>query len=273
MLNDPISVTGAWPSAQLAVPVALLHQFGFALCRMTGLLTFLPIPGIRSGFSFHRLTLAVLFSILMMPWLPSASHSPYLIGDLVRLAASEAALGVALGLCVALISEGIQLGMQIVGLQAGFSYASTIDPSSQADSAILQVMMSLGTSLLFLTAGYDTVLFRILLTGSQQLPPGEWALTPHNAGIVLTLFPRIFVEAIRVSLPVAASLLVIDVALALLSRLQPQLQLLTLSFPIKMLAAMLFIAAGMPLLPSALHRATGDSLEAIQALLTLSPAK
>lgn len=273
MLNDPIAVQGAWPAGQLAVPIALLHQFGFVLCRMAGVLTFLPIPGIRSGPGIHRLTLAVLFSILALPWMPPSDHSPYLLGDLVRLAASEAALGVALGLCVALISEGIQLGMQIVGLQAGFSYASTIDPSSQADSAILQVMMSLGTALLFLAAGYDTVLFRLLLVGAQQLPPGEWVLSPHHAGIVLTIIPRIFVEAIRVSLPVAASLLVIDVVLALLSRLQPQLQLLTLSFPIKMLAAMLFIAAGMPLLPAAVDRAAATSFEAIQALLVPTPVR
>jgi flagellar biosynthetic protein FliR len=191
----------------------------------------------------------------------------YSLGEMARVAASEAALGIGLGLCVALMQEGIQLGTQMIGLQAGFSYASTIDPTSNADSAILQVVFSLASSLLFLALGLDTVLFRFLLTGVQTVPPGQWTLNSQQVGAVMALFPQLFIDAIRCSLPVVAILLLIDTALALLSRIQPQLQLLSLSFPLKMLASMVLLAYGTPMLPGTVERAALRSLETMQFLL------
>jgi flagellar biosynthetic protein FliR len=64
-----------------------------------------------------------------------------------------------------------------------------------------------------------------------------------------------------------AILLVIDTALALLSRIQPQLQLLSLSFPLKMLASMVLLAYGTPMLPGAVERASLRSFEVMQLLM------
>jgi flagellar biosynthetic protein FliR len=264
---DAIHLQGAYSSAELRIPFSLLFNFGLVLCRITGLLTFLPIPGLRLGFELHRLVLAVLFTVLLMPWTGQTDRALYSLGDMAKIALSEAALGVGLGLCVALIQEGLQLGTQMIGLQAGFSYASTIDPTSNADSAILQVLISLGSSLLFLAMGLDTVLFRFLLSGLQTVPPGQFTLTSQHVGAVMALFPQLFIDAIRCSLPIVAILLVIDTALALLSRIQPQLQLLSLSFPLKMLASMVLLAYGTPMLPGAVERASLRSFEVMQFLM------
>jgi len=259
-------------NTDLLIPFGLLLNFGLVLCRMTGVMTFLPIPGIKNGFEIHRLVLSVLFTIVVLPWTNTAATPLLSLGDMVRAAASEAALGIGLGLCVALMQEGIQLATQVIGLQAGFSYASTIDPTSNADSAILQVLLTLGSSLLFLALGLDSVLFRFLLLGVQTVPPGQWTISPQHAGAVMALFPHLFIDAIRFSLPVVAILLVIDAALSLLSRLQPQLQMLTLSFPLKMLASMAFLSFGTPMLSSAVERAAIRSLETVQMLMAIPGA-
>ncbi len=254
------------PTEMIQIPFGLILNFGLVLCRTAGMMTFLPIPGLRTGLEIQRLALAVLFGVLLAPW--ARTEMPELtIGGIGRVAMTELALGVGLGLCMALIQEGIQMGVQMIGLQAGFSYASTIDPSSNADSAILQVVLNLGTSLLFLAMGLDTVLFRFLLTGVQTMPPGTWTLEQGHLGPVMALFPQLFIDAIRCSLPIVGTLLMVDVALALLSRIQPQLQLLTLSFPVKMLAAMALIAAGAPMLAGMVGRSAARSFEAMQYLL------
>lgn len=269
MPTDAIHTAGAFPSTELLIPFGLLLNFGLVLCRMAGVLTFLPIPGIKTGFEVHRLMLAVLFTVLVLPWTHTADTRLLSLGDIVRTAGSEAALGIGLGLCVAVMQEGIQLATQVIGLQAGFSYASTIDPTSNADSAILQVLLTLGSSLLFLAFGFDTVLFRFLLLGVRTVPPGQWTLSMQHVSAVMALFPQLFIDAIRFALPVVAILLVIDTALALLSRMQPQLQMLSLSFPLKMLAAMVFLAYGTPLLPGAVERAAVRSLETVQFLMAI----
>jgi hypothetical protein len=63
---------------------------------------------------------------------------------------AEAALGVLIGLFVSVLVESFQLAAQVLGLQAGFSYASTVDPGSQADSTVLQSVCA--------TSGGDAVL-------------------------------------------------------------------------------------------------------------------
>src|SRR5215212_7037326 len=117
MPANAISATGAFPSTELLIPFRLLLNLGLVLCRMAGVLTFLPIPGIKAGLEVHRLMLAILLTVLVLPWTKTAETQLLSVGDIVRTAGSEAALGIGLGLCVALIQEGIQLGAQLIGLQ------------------------------------------------------------------------------------------------------------------------------------------------------------
>jgi len=247
------------------IPLAALIPFGLLLCRTSVFLALIPMPGIRNSMEMQRLLLAVLLAALLTPFAP-AMPLPTL-GQFAIFALSEAGLGAALGLTIAVMQEGIQLGAQFIGLQAGFAYASTIDPASEADSAILQVLLTLASSLAFLALGLDTVFFRFLFGSAQLLPPGSWSPTHSHVTALLSLFPPLFTDAIRVALPVVAVLLVVDISLALFSRLQPQLQLLTLSFPLKMLASIATAAACSPYLPTAVERAAGRSFDAARLLL------
>src|SRR5947209_919237 len=62
---------------------------------------------------------------------------------------SEAAFGITVGLALSFITEALIFGAQAVSMQAGFSYASTVDPTTQADSSVMAVFAQLGASLLF----------------------------------------------------------------------------------------------------------------------------
>lgn len=243
----------------------MLLPFGLLLCRTSVLIALIPLPGVRNALEIHRLALAGLLAALLTPFAPSVAVPS--LAKFFVLAAAEAALGAALGLSVALIQEGIQLGAQFIGMQAGFAYASTIDPTSEADSAILQVLLTLASSLAFLALGLDTLIFRFVLEGVRLFPPGSWAPTPQHASALMTLYPPLFTDAVRIALPVVAVLLVVDITLALFSRLQPQLQLLTLSFPLKMLAAVATVSACSAYLPIALERASARSVEVMRFLL------
>lgn len=247
------------------IPFGVLLPFGLLLCRTSVLIALMPLPGVRNALEVHRLLLAVLLAALLTPFAPAIPVPS--LAKLLVFATAEATLGAALGLSIALIQEGIQLGAQFIGMQAGFAYASTIDPTSEADSAILQVLLTLASSLAFLALGLDTIVFRFVLEGVRLFPPGSWVPSPQHATALMALFPPLFTDAVRIALPVVAVLLVVDISLALFSRLQPQLQLLTLSFPLKMLASVATVAACSAYLPIALERASARSVEAMRFLL------
>jgi len=96
--------------------------------------------------------------------------------------------------------------------------------------------------MLFFVMGLDREVLRLFAESLGRIPPGTWAFHPGSADAIIRLGSSLFSVGMRLSLPVVALLILVDVALALLGRLNAQLQLLTLAFPAKMLAALLVLS-------------------------------
>jgi flagellar biosynthetic protein FliR len=178
-------------------------------------------------------------------------------------ALSEAGFGLAAGLAVAFLTEAFQLAAQVLGLQAGYGYATTIDPSSQADAGVLQVMSMLTSGLLFFSFGMDRAVLRVLAKSFETFPAGSWTPAAHSLDGIVQLGAGMFSLGLRMAMPVVALLLLIDVALALLGRMQQQLQLLSLAFPVKMLAAVGLLAALAPVSARMFETSSTHMLEAL----------
>src|SRR5262249_52889274 len=149
---------------------------------------------------------------------------------------------------------------QSIGLQAGYSYASTINPSSDADSSVLEVLTMLATMLLIFTLGIDRELIRILALSFERFPAGSWAPSLQTMDGIIRLGGGMLTMGVRFAFPVVALLLLIDVALGLLGRVQQQLQLLSLAFPAKMAAAVALLAVLASLMPRMFEVAAGHTL-------------
>ncbi len=250
----------------LGLPLGTIYAFLLVLARVAGLIAFLPVPAWRSAPMIFRAVLAFVMTISLFPvWphLPDVSPS---IGQLTVWAFSEMGFGLVAGLAVSFLTEGFQVGAQILGMPAGFGYAQTIDPSSQADSSVLQVLTMLTTGLLFFSLGIDALVIRILAASFQKYPAGSWSFSAGSLDSIIHLGAGMFSLGMRVALPVVALLLLIDVALALLGRMQQQLNLLSLAFPIKMMAALVILTAIAPLMPKLFSAAASHTISALWRL-------
>ena len=249
------------PASALFAPETL---FGFllALARVSGMVAFLPLPGIKNAPDLTPIALALGTTLCLANSWPRPSADPGMV-LLTFWVLSEAALGVLMGLCASVLVESFQLGAQILGLQAGFSYASTVDPNSQADSTVLQIVAQLLASLLFFGLGFHRDLILLLAKSFNTIPPGTFIPNGAAGQTAIALTGTIFVTGLKVAFPVVALLLLVDIALALLSRIQAQLQLMTLAYPAKMLAAIGFFAATLWVLPSVAQTTFRHSVEAM----------
>jgi flagellar biosynthetic protein FliR len=250
------------------LPLANLYAFLLVLARAAGLVAFLPVPGFRNAPDPVRIVLALSLTVAMFPIWPALPVPNPSIGALSVWVFSEAGFGLAVGLAVAFLTEGFQIAAQILGLQAGYGYALAIDPNSLADTSVLQVFLSLMTGLLFFTLGIDHGLIRILAASFQHFPPGSWSLSPANIDGLLRLGGAMLQTGLRVALPIAALLLLIDIALALMGRMQQQLQLLSLAFPVKMVAALGLLIALAPLIPKLFSASADRTLSVLLQLAT-----
>lgn len=228
--------------AEVSLPYPTLFAFLLVLARVAGAITFVPLPGIQKGPEAPRIILALAITVALAPVWPSVAV-PEGIGTLVVWMAAEAAFGITAGVAVAFLLEILAVAFQLVGLQAGYSYASTIDPVSNADSSVLIVMAQLVSGLLFLAFGLDREVLRIFAASLNAHPPGTWSAGPEALTALTNLGTGMLATGVRLALPVVVLLLLIDCAIALLGRMHQQLQLITLAFPVKMAASFIMLAA------------------------------
>jgi flagellar biosynthesis protein FliR len=247
----------------LGLPLSTLLAFLLVLARVGGLVTFLPVPGFRAAPDSIRAALALAITIALFPVWPALPNELPSIPQLTAWAFCEAGFGLVAGLAVAFLVEGFQVAAQVIGLQAGYGYTLTVDPTSQADAGVLQVMLSLATGLLFFSLGFDREIIRVLAVSFEKFPAGSWAPAAQNLDGVVKLGGAMFATGLSLAMPVVAMLLLIDVALALLGRMQQQLQLLSLAFPVKMMAALALLAALAPMMPKIFGSAAERTIAAL----------
>lgn len=243
----------------LGLPVSTMVAFLVVLARVAGVVIFLPVPGFRSAPPMVRAGLAFAIAFSLFPVWPQLPDTLPSFGQLAAYAFTEAGFGLAVGLAVAFLTEGFQLAAQVLSTQAGYGFASTIDPTSQADSGVLQVIMSLMSGLLFFSTGLDRQIIRVLGASFQKFPAGSRAPSAASLNGIIHLGSGMFSIGLRLALPLMALLLLLDLALALIGRMQQQLNLLSLSFPVKMLAALAMLVALSPVI-ARLYEGAGERM-------------
>jgi flagellar biosynthetic protein FliR len=227
---------------------ASLCGFLLVLARVSGIFALAPLPGFQSAPRMARVVLAGSITLALYPVWPRIDAARADAGQMLLWAVAELGVGVTIGLGVAFILEAFVMAAQILSLNAGFSFAQTIDPSTQAESGVLLVFAQLAGGTVFLALGLDREVIRLLAGSLEAHQAGAWATPPATAA-VLGLGADMLGLAVRLALPAIALLVLVDIALGLLGRLNAQLQLLTLSFPIKMTAALVLLGWLAVLLP------------------------
>jgi len=246
--------------------VSTLYAFLIVLARVSGVLVFTPIPGAQASPAASRIVLALVLTVMLIPVAPAIVNPPAL-SALVFWATAEAVTGLLIGLAVSILLESLQLAAHMIELPAGFSYASIVNPESQADSTLLQVSTQLLGGLLFCSLGFDRQVIRILARSFEILPPGAVPARAPLTDALIRAGSGIFITGLRLAMPVLALLLLVDVAIAVLGRIQAQLHLLPLSFSVKLLAGLLMLAGSLSFYPSMLEKSGNRMFTALGGLL------
>jgi len=246
-------------------PIAFL----LVLARVSGALTFVPLPGIGSAPSPVRVALALGFTLALASRWPAVDASAITPFRLAGWAAAEAAIGIAIGVAVAVVLEAFSFAAQVLSLPAGYGYASTVDPNTQADSGILLVLAQLVAGMLFFALGLDREVLKLFAQSLDRIPTGAYVFGPGSAQTMVWLASTLFSVGVRIALPVIALMAMVDVALALVGRLNAQLQLLSLAFPAKMMAALVMLVWLAALYPRILREYAGQAFAVGRRVLGL----
>ncbi|MGI8742875.1 MAG: flagellar biosynthetic protein FliR [Bryobacteraceae bacterium] len=245
-----------------------LYGFLLVLARVSGVIVFVPLPGMTSTPEVAKIVLALALTFALIEVWPTPNANEISFGSLAGSVAAEFSFGLMVGVAVSFLFEGMQLAAQMIGLQAGYSYASTIDPSTQADSGILQILTQLAAGFVFFALGLDRQVIRVLAYSLEKVPAGSYFSRASVTSTIVQLGSAVFLTGLRLAMPVVSLLLLIDISFAIFAKVHTQLQLLSLSFAAKMLAGLALLATGLTVFPLVAQKAASHTFETLFRLLS-----
>jgi len=233
----------------LNISLPELQIFFLIFLRVSAILMTVPLFSSKNIPLLFKIGLAISISVLLFPILSlneeliTSEVIPYGI-EIV----SEILLGVIIGLSVRVIFAGIQLAGQLAGFQMGFAIVNVMDPLTSAQSSIIAQLKNLIAMLLFLATNAHHWFLRALVDSFRLVPPFGFHLTNPLFEYLMRLGGNMFIIAIKVAAPVMIALLLTSVALGLVARTVPQMNVFIVAFPLKIVIGFLVLAFSLPYL-------------------------
>jgi flagellar biosynthesis protein FliR len=215
------------------------------MMRCTGLVFAAPLFGHHAVPTLVKIGLAAALTLaLVNPAGATAGALP-----LVLAAPIELIIGFALGFILSLSFQAFELAGRVISLQLGLSLGSVFSPTQEEASTAIDPFFSVLAGLLFLSMGLHLEMVRVLANSFTTYPVGGgW---PMDLTVTGTRTIALAMElGVRVAMPIALVLLMVELAVALLSRAIPQINVFILGLPLKMLVGFAVLAAAMPALIS-----------------------
>lgn len=218
-----------------------IQVFLLALVRTTSALTSVPVLSERGIPVQIRVALGALLSFLVLPAAGASFKTVLGWERLVIAAVAEVGVGLFIGLVVTTIFEAVAIACRVIETQAGFSLGSSIfDAGGQSSLGSFYHAVAL---VLFFTSGAYRELLRGLASTFSALPVGSVVFA--DSGFLISAGSHMFVAAVHFGAPIVGGILLADVALGLLSRAAPQMNVFSVGFPVKIGVALALAAASM----------------------------
>jgi flagellar biosynthetic protein FliR len=235
----------------LEVPAITLAALLLGTCRAAGFVLLSPPFNSRSIPAPVKGALALALSVALAGQIAPGLPEPT-TGFLLVAALTEVVIGAALGFVVQLLFTAVQMAGDLIDLTGGFSLQPAFDPLSMTMNATIgRLHYLLATTLLF-TSGGHLLIVRGFATSYEGMPVGGAVPTDQIAQVLVTAFGMMFLAALQIAGPMVAVLLLADVALSLLSRAAPALNIFAIGFPVKIMLTLTLLGLTFPLLPPAL---------------------
>lgn len=249
----------------LSVDGAALTALLLASVRVVAWLAVVPPFSTRGIPAMAKVVLALGLSVSMAPMLAEQAL-PTTTPELVLATTAQALIGLGMGFVTMLLFSAIGAAGALIDLFGGFALAAAWDPLGMNMNTVFgRFHQMLATVLLLATGGHLLVIGGLLST-FKFLPLTGLPDVSGWDGVLATAFSMFFTIAVQMALPMIAVLFVADLALALLTKVAPQLNALNVMFPAKVGMTLLLLGMSFPMLPGAVEKLVDLANEAMATM-------
>jgi flagellar biosynthetic protein FliR len=236
-----------------------------ASVRIVAWLAVVPPFSSRSVPAMAKVVLALGLSFVVAPAL-AQDRLPASTPELLLVVLTQVVVGLGMGFVTMLLFAAVSTAGALVDVFGGFALAAAFDPLSMNQNTVFGAWHQwLATALLLVSGGHLVVIGGLLKTFSFLPLSG----VPDLAGwqpVLVTAFGMFFTVAVQIALPLIAVLFLADLALALLTKVAPQLSAINIMYPAKIGMTLLLVGLSFPVLPQAVHRLVDYSLQAMSTM-------
>jgi flagellar biosynthetic protein FliR len=235
------------------------------MVRLSGLMVFAPVfsssaiaPRIKAGFVF-AMTILLAPAVAAVPGARAVLDGRALLGEL--------SVGLLFGLSLMLLNEALTFAGTLLGLQFSFSLVNLLDPNAMIETAVLGQMLSWLGVLVIIGSGLDRSLLAGVVRSFCAVPIGQAVMQAKTGVALATMAGGIFLSGVQLAAPVMAAALAVEVTVALVARLSPQLPSLVISVPAKTMVSYVVLIASLAVWPGWIERHFTALLDAAAKLL------
>ena len=251
--------------ARLQEWYALVPGLMLILARVGALFASAPILGGPSIPAPIKALLSMAVSLLL---LPKVVQEPVPMDFLFILAlAREIGVGLCLGWILNLYLVSIKIGGDLINRHAGFNAAENFDPDSELGAGPMGDLLHLGAVLLFLGLDGHLHLIASIARSFEVVPLASAHLTPATLDLVTRGVTDSWAIALTLSFPVLTAVMAITVAEGVITRAVPQINIMSISFAIKIGVSVLVVFAGMPMVVAFIGTVLGMMLVLVGPVL------
>ncbi len=248
--------------------VARFQVFLLVFIRIIGVIAVSPFFGHRVIISQAKVGLgliiaATLFSSMPVQLDPEPNLLPYVI-----LAAKELILGMLFGYTARLVFFAVQFAGEIIGIDIGFGVVNIIDPLSAEQISVIGTFKNLIAIVTFLVINGHHVILNALIQSFEMLPLGGIHLSAGLGSGIIEMTAQVFIMAIQMSAPVITALFMTSLALGIVARTVPQMNVFIVGFPLKIGIGVAMLMISLPLFQVVLVKMFADIGPNLSMLLT-----
>jgi flagellar biosynthetic protein FliR len=250
-------VLDGWPNYLSAAVLVLV--------RISGLFVFAPIfssaaiaPRIKAGF-------AIALTALLAPAVGSLPGARVVLDGTAVL--GELSVGLVFGLMLLLLLESLDFAGTMLGLQFSFSLVNLLDPNTMIETPVLGQMLNWLGILVLIAAGLDRTLLAGFVRMFCTVPVGQAVLQAATGPAIASMATGVFLGGLQLAAPVMAAALTVEMTMALVGRLSPQLPAMVVSIPLKTLVSYVVLIASLGVWPVWIERHFTTLLDAAEQLV------
>jgi flagellar biosynthesis protein FliR len=254
--------------------VSNIRPYLLVFFRIIAMVELAPLISSSSIPQVAKVGLSLFIAAVVFPTVLAAGGPAIPAGalDYGLLVLGEVAIGLLIGFLLNLIFSAFQLAGQVFSLQMGFSASEVFDPLSQVEIPLMGEFINLIAMLVFITS---SGMRKFLLVGVQSSFQHLRAidLVTHREGIITLLvngLSGLFQSSLTIAFPILGTLVLVSIATGLMSKAAPQMDVLSMGFPISIGVSFLLLFAAMPSLMTAMERIIDGSFQTVSAFITMA---